>query len=644
MLSSDQVQVTNNNKDLQHIGHPIAQHDGSTLASDSANLNLKLNTFDAFGHVVITQPDGTVIYSDLLNYDGNTHVAVLTNNVRLVDKDGAVLTTNYLTYNTSTKIGTYINNGKIENKGDVLTSKTGYYFVNTRDAYFRYNVVITNKDAVVKADTMRYNTGTSMAYFYGPTHIYGKEDTIHTDFGDYNTKTRQAHGYKNNLYQQSTKFLRGDSIFYDDIKGFGRASRNVVFLDTGSQKIMLYGQKGFYNRLDSSALITEHPYVILLTQDSSKVDSIYMTADSLYTRLIEKRNFVRVSMERFDPDEGETVSDEPDPADKPRRLLPVKKPAPKVVARPVEKKKSRKERKQEKKNKKSEAENPPAPAVDSVAVKSPVADSAKVAIPRVRPKTAAQIADSIRVDSLRRDSVKLSLDTTKTRIVLAYHHVKIFKSDLQSVSDSAFYSYKDSIIRSYGKPMIWSQGSQLSADTIYMQLKNKKLDNMLLRRNGFIVSTEGDSLEFNQVKGKVITGYFRNNELREMYVDGNAESIYFIRDSLLKPTSLNTTTGSVLRINFGDKKLKTVTGVHKMTGRVIPIEDAREKKLKGFLWRPKDRPKSKDEIVPPSPKKKTPAKAPVKAPVKKPAAKPAAKPTGKAPAQSTDTKKPAAKP
>jgi len=160
---------------------PVFEQEESTLSADSANFNQDKNTFDAFGHVIITQNDGTVVYADLLNFDGNTKMALLTNNVRLVDKDKATLSTTYLTYNTGTKIGTYTSGGKIVDPKNVLTSVTGYYYANTHDAYFKNNVVLTSTDVVIKSDTLRYNSESKIAYFYGPTHIYGKEDTLYTE-------------------------------------------------------------------------------------------------------------------------------------------------------------------------------------------------------------------------------------------------------------------------------------------------------------------------------------------------------------------------------------------------------------------------------------------------------------------------------
>src|SRR5690606_28624464 len=71
------------------------------------------------------------------------------------------------------------------------------------------------------------------------------------------------------------------------------------------------------------------------------------------------------------------------------------------------------------------------------------------------------------IDSLMKDSIRtLEQDTAKVRIISAWRKVKVFKSDLQSKSDSAFFSYGDSTLRIYQSPMLWAQGSQMSADTM----------------------------------------------------------------------------------------------------------------------------------------------------------------------------------
>lgn len=587
---------------------PIFAHEGSTLASDSADYNHAANTFDAFGHIVITQPSGTVIYSDLLNYNGNTKIAILTNNVRLIDKE-ATLTTPLLTYNMGTRMGTYTGGGKIVDGENILTSKNGYYFGTTRDAYFRHNVVLTSPDALIKTDTLRYNANTKIAYFYGPTHIYGKDDTLYTENGTYNNATDQARFGKKNLYTQGSKSMKGDSLFYDRKAGYGRAMGNIIFIDT-AEKAELRGGVGLYKKSDESILVTQNPYVVIISEsDSAKVDSIWYTADTLFSKVVYTRD---IKPYKKDELKSDTELSAPEPA------VPVLK---------------------------QPGSDPSNSTRDTLNSKTPLAqDTSKSAAPvladkKVPPsgliKPAATLT-SARTDSSRSKPVikavqvdSIPLDTARNRIVIAYHNAKIFKSDLQARADSMFFSYSDSTVRCYFNPMLWAQGSQLSGDTIYLQMKNKKLNNMLLQHNSFIVNSEdADSTNFNQIKGKVITGYFKDNKLSQMFVDGNAESVYYVKDDSAY-VGLNHQVSSRIKMNFADGKLSGINFIRAIQASTKPMNKLtdEDKILKGFIWKPKDRPKSKEEVIPQLVNKAVQTKAPEKV-----------TPAKSTPTQSTPTK------
>lgn len=565
------------------IIRPVFAHEGSTLASDSADFNQSANTFQAFGHVVITQPSGTTIYSDLLNYDGNTKLAVLTNNVRMVDGD-ATLSTEYLTYDMTTRIGTYTGGGKIVNGKNVLTSKNGYYFANSRDSYFRHDVVLNTPDALIKNDTLRYNSNSKIAYFYGPTHIYGKDDTLYTENGTYDTNLERARFGKNNLYTQGSKSLTGDSLFYDRKAGTGRAIGHITFKDT-VEKALLKGGLGFYKKSDESILVTKNPYVVIISEsDSAKVDSIWMTADTLFSKVVLNRDIKPYLKQEMVPDnllaaENKDIEAVSQDTIKPgSRLVPDKVPLkPDVLEKP--------EKEKPVVNEKLQADKPGQP-------------------PKIPPVNQKKDRGKAGADSLlSKENLKAdtaSGDTAKSRIIIAYHKAKIFKSDLQAKADSMFFSYSDSTVRCFTNPMIWAQGSQLSGDTIFLQMKNKKLDNMILQQNSFIANTEdADSTNFNQIKGKLITGYFLNNKLNKMYVDGNAESIYYVKEDSTY-SGLNHLISSRLKIVLNDNKLQGITAIRSIDASVTPMEQLQEEDrvLKGFIWKPRDRPKSKEEIIP----------------------------------------------
>ncbi len=85
LIKSESIQgVKVNGVDMLKVYKGTFQQDNSTLRSDSAYFHQAENTFDAYGHVLITQGDTLHIYSDKLNYNGNTKIAILTDNVRMV--------------------------------------------------------------------------------------------------------------------------------------------------------------------------------------------------------------------------------------------------------------------------------------------------------------------------------------------------------------------------------------------------------------------------------------------------------------------------------------------------------------------------------------------------------------------------------
>ena len=277
--------------DITYLRKPVFRQDNAILTCDSAVFYTAKNYFEAYDNVHINQADTINIYSDRLTYDGNDRIAHLSSNVRMVDKT-STLTTNVLDYSMVPKVGTYVNGGKIVNKDAVITSKNGYYFANTRDAYFRYNVLVVTDQSTIKSDTLRYNTFANWAYFYGPTNIREKDGgNLYTENGAYNTKTTYAYFGKNNLYTSGSKSLKGDSLYYDGIAGYGKAVRNIVFKDT-IDKMQMYGQLGYYYKKDQRTLVTRSAYVGMGTNDSIMVkevkrpDSLWLGADTLETQMV----------------------------------------------------------------------------------------------------------------------------------------------------------------------------------------------------------------------------------------------------------------------------------------------------------------------------------------------------------------------
>lgn len=655
-INVDHYEATNTitadkNNTVSYLRKPVFRQDNATLTCDSAVFYVTKNIFDAYGNVHINQADTINIYSDKLNYNGNTKLAHLTNNVRMIDKE-SVLTTNVLDYNMASKVGTYVNGGKIVNKDVTLTSKNGYYFSNSRDAYFRYNVVVVTPQSVIKSDTLRYNTLTNWTYFYGPTNIKGKDDNLYTENGAYNTKTEYAYFGKKNLYTMGTKSLKGDSLYYDGIAGYGKAVRNIVFKDTVDKTVM-YGQLGFYYKKDERTLVTKNPYVGMGTDDSVKVnnklqpDSLWMGADTLETQMVLKKSLVLISSPVIKKD-NELGEEEKDEKKEPK----VGATKPKAITEPAPARK-KPEKKGKKKNNADDADDAlplvtTAKLKDSLSKDSLLKDSLAIlkkappglkdslllkktelavrkgkdsaaktikAILPPKPKTDSLAAKKIAgTDKLKGVKVKDSIpfnpaDTVRTRIIKAYHNVRVYKANMQARADSLFYTSADSTLRWYKDPILWSEGSQQTGDTIYLQLKNKKLNTLQVLQKAFLVNVNADSARYNQIKGRMITAFFKDGKMKNMFVDGNAESIRFNQDSKGVYTDMNQTVSARIKILFKEKEIERIVTIREPEGVRTPVPELKEDVfLTGFTWRPEQRPLSKKEVINGKPKARPPAK------------------------------------
>ncbi len=190
-----------------------------------------------------------------------------------------------------------------------------------------------------------------------------------------------------------------------------------------------------------------------------------------------------------------------------------------------------------------------------------------------------------------------SQENAKKRL-LAYSNVKIFKKDLSGISDSISYFQSDSTMTLYGDPVLWSGENQMSGDTIDIMLQNKGLQRIDLYPNSFVVSS--DSAEYyNQIKGRSMIAWFKNEELDVVNVYGNGESIFFMRDEKTKNLiGMNTIICSDITLRFENRVLTDASFLVNPEGKFIPPQELKteDTKLNGFEWRGDAKP-SKSDIM-----------------------------------------------
>ena len=146
-----------------------------------------------------------------------------------------------------------------------------------------------------------------------------------------------------------------------------------------------------------------------------------------------------------------------------------------------------------------------------------------------------QMADSLAADSLAMripaDSVDSLTDSADSvyRLMKGFRNVRIFRSDFQAVCDSMTAISTDSTIHLYINPVLWNQGNQITSDVMDIFTENQQITRAEFIGTPMMVS-QLDTVHYNQVAGKQMTAWFRDNQIYRNDVNGNAQTIYYMQD------------------------------------------------------------------------------------------------------------------
>lgn len=217
---------------------------------------------------------------------------------------------------------------------------------------------------------------------------------------------------------------------------------------------------------------------------------------------------------------------------------------------------------------------------DSVAVVDSLAtDTTKIA------KDSIVISDTVKVDSIY-------------RVLKAYRKVKMYRSDAQMVCDSLVSNTLDSIIHLYIEPVMWNQSNQLAAEQVDVYTQNGALQRAEFNGEPIMVA-EIDTTYYNQVAGKAMTAYFKDNEIFRNDVNGNVQTIYFRTESEDSPlvTEMTYLESASASFFIEDQQLVGITYRNDVPFTMYPlalIPESQPLKLKNFKWVPQVRPERED--------------------------------------------------
>ncbi|MEP7238687.1 MAG: OstA-like protein [Ferruginibacter sp.] len=488
----------------------------------------------------------------LITIDSATSFETIAGDV--IIKEG--LTTFYCdsaTINRKTNIVEAFGNIHINDNDSIHTYSQYLRYVGAdRIAYLKKNVKLTDKKGTLYTDDLEYNLRTGIATYKNGGRIVNEKTVLTSRDGVYYADTKDVY-FKNNVHlKDPDRDIYTDSLLYNVKTNIATFIAKTQII--GKDGSVINTKSGTYNLATGEALFSGRPSF----SDSSKsaiADNIAYDKKSDVLQLEGNAKFVD-SVNNITILGGQIFAD-----GKVKSFLATRKPVM-IIYRDG----------------------------DSTYMAADTLFSGLRKYDSLERKMITQ------TDTLKKTMVvntNTAASDTSIRYFIGFHHVRIFNDSLQAVSDSLHYTTADSTFKLFGDPVVWSDNSQVTGDTLHVYTQNQKPRRLYVFNNSLIINKTKEGM-FNQIGGRTLNGYFVDGSIDYVRVKGSpAESIYYPQDDDSAYVGMNRSSGDVIDIYFVKKELNKVKFIRDVDGVLYPMKDipADKKELKGFKWLDSRRPK-----------------------------------------------------
>jgi len=443
-----------------------------------------------------------------------------------------------------------------------------YYDGNTRLAELRENVRLVNRRAVLTTDSLNYDRNTNLAYYFTGGTIKDERNTLTSIWGQYSTTTAIA------VFHKNVKLVNPDLVMTSDTLNYN--TRTHIADIVGPTHIIykketdIYSTKGWYNTENEQSMLLDRSRVVNKGGKTLIGDTIFY--DKL-KNIGEGYNEVELT----DTAQGTTLSGDYVFYNDSTEYGFATDSALLIYWK--------------------EAEN--------AYIHADTLETKKITFVftdfKLSKRDSVYFIDSLKTQQdtiILTDTIKTSRDSAYN-MAFAYHRARMYRSDIQGLADSLTYSTQDSIVNLYGLPVIWAQGSQISGNEIRIFTKNRQAEKIQIIRDAIMTQKTDSALYFNQIAGKEIIANLDSGQLRHVFVNGNAETIYLpIDDADSTMIGLNKSQSSYVNMYFKDKKIDKVVLTTVSQGSMFPLGQLSggDLYLKNFFWAENQKPVSPIDV------------------------------------------------
>jgi lipopolysaccharide export system protein LptA len=495
-----------------------------------------------------------------LKPNDSTELQILTGDVKLKQENTLFYTDSCIINNKSHVFEAF---GHVHiNDADTANAYSDYlrYLTDKRIAYLQKNVSLTDGKAWLTTDNLEYDVDTKLGiYTNGGKVVNNKKSVLTSDEGYYYTDLKDIYFKKNVVLNDPAYTLKSDSLLYNTESEIARFIARTYIKDSSGKTITT--SEGYYDSKNKKAEFGKRPII----QDGARryTGDVIQTNDSTHISQITGNAIIVDTAQSTTVIAGKIIAN-----NQAETFLAFNKPL--MIVKQDE---------------------------DSIYISADTLFSARLT-------DLYSNRDSVQKDSVvtMQTNDSTAKDSTN-RYFQAFYHVRIFSDSVQSICDSMFYSFKDSVFRLYKDPVVWSRGSQVTGDTILLFTKNKKADRLKVFENSLLVSkVQGDF--FNQIKSVRMDAYLTEGSIDSARARGLAECIYYIQNEDSSFTGVNQSSSDIIDVYFYPDSANTERVLQKVVfrsavkGTLWPMraKTPEELRLQNFEWLEDKRPKTKYEL------------------------------------------------
>lgn len=488
------------------------------------------------------------IIKDPAKYDGNRY---LTGNVK-IEHQGSILTADEVIIYDEENFVKAIGNTRLQNTdGSVITAGEMEYDANTQKGVARKNVVLTDPKQTIKTEILYYDRLSNQAYFNTGGTITDRQNVMYTKSATYFLDTKMIDFVGNVKIDSPDYIIEGPNIKQNQNTKIAEFFGPTTITSRKNPRNRVYTELGTYRMNTKEAFLKKNSRIFY----NDKI----LTGDDMYYNQLTGFGTATGNVTLDDPNEKRYIKG--------------------GYGEIFEKKDS------------------------AMMTKNPYAV-------KIFEKDSLYFASEKIISYQRPDSMDA---TVKKSFLRAFRKARFYKSNAQGRADSIAFNETDGVMHMYRDPYLWSGEKQVTGDKVeaYFNTQTENIDSLKVLGNAFAIS-KVDSLslkdEFNQVKGKFMTVYYQNNNIKEAKVIGNAQSIVYVDEEnqqTKKPERVGITlsTCGIIGALFEEKALQIIScsvGANSDTYPMSMIEPSK-RKFPDFNWNTKDRIRKWQDILVDSP-------------------------------------------